>query len=77
MGHVIFDAITFVTLITTCWLVSSCLEHLNTIHRFPPRVYTLASRLEIWLFYLDCALSGFLVAFTCVRFVIDTLEDGR
>lgn len=77
MVHATFDAIVFVTLFTVCWLVSLCLDSLNRIHGFPPTVYTLAGRLEIWLFYLDCALSGFVLAFTCVRFVIRTLEDDR
>jgi hypothetical protein len=75
VAHVTFDAVIFVTLFTVCWLATSCLEYLNSIHRFPPRVYTLAGRLGIWLFYLDCVLSGFVLAFTCVKFVIHTLED--
>lgn len=75
MAYVIFDAIIFVTVFTTCWFVSLCFDCLNAIHRFPPRVYTLVGRLEIWLFHLDCVLSGFLLAFGCVKFIIHTLED--
>lgn len=77
MAHITFDAIVFVSLFTVCWLVSICLEYLNAIHKFPPPVYTLAGRLEISLFYFDCAWSGFLLAFTCISFVIRTLEDDR
>jgi hypothetical protein len=77
MTHVAFDASVFVGLFTVCWLVSLCLDYLNSIHRFPPRAYTLAGRLEIWLFYLDCIVTGFLLAFTGIRFVLHTLEDDR
>lgn len=75
MVHVTFDAVVLVVIFTACWLVSLCLESLNAIHRFPPQVYTLVGRLEIWLFYLDCMLGGFLFVFTCAKFVIHTLED--
>ena len=75
MGYAIFDAIVFVTIFTVCWLVSLCFDSLNTVHRFPPRVYTLVARLEIWLFYLDCVLSGFMVFFSCIKFVIHVLEN--
>lgn len=77
MAHVTFDAVVIVTLFSACWLVSLCLDYLNRIHGFPPRVYTLAGRLELWLLYLDCVVGGFMVAFTCFRFMIDTLEDDR
>lgn len=74
--QVMFDAITFVTVFTVYWLVSLCFHFLNTTQRFPPGVYALVGRLEIWLFYMDCTLSGFLFVFTCVKFVIHTLEDA-
>lgn len=77
IAHVAFDAVVFVAIFTACWLVSLCLTFLNTIHRFPPRVYTLAGRLEIWLFYLDCAVGGFMLASTCLKFLIHTLKDAR
>ena len=77
MTHITLHATVFVTLFTVCWLVSSCLDYLNGVHKFPPRVYTLAGRLEIWLFYLDCMVSGFMLTFTCFKFVIHVLEDDR
>lgn len=75
MAHIASSAIIFITVFTVCWLVSLCFDSLNTIHRFPPRVYTLVGQLEIWVFYLDCVLSGYLLVFGAVKFVIHTLED--
>ncbi len=77
MAHVAASGAVFVTLLTVGWLVSLCLDWLNTIHRFPPQVYTLAGRLEIWLFFLDCALSGFLLVGSFVGFTMYILEDVR
>jgi hypothetical protein len=77
IAHVAATAVVFVTLITAEWLVSLCLEYLNTTHRFPPQVYTLAGRLEIWLFYLDCVLGGFLFAAGFVDFTLYLFEDKR
>jgi len=75
MVHVTFGAIVFVTVFTIGWLVSLCFDSLNTMHQFSPQAYTLISRLEIWLFYMDCALSGFMFVLGCFKFVIHTLED--
>lgn len=75
MGHMALSAAVFVILFTLGWVIAVCLNHLNTIHGFLPQVYTLVERLEIWLFYLDCVLSGYLVVFTCVNFLIYTLES--
>jgi len=77
MTHVVFNAAVFLTVFTAGWLVSLCLDHLNTIHRFPPQVYTLARRLEIWLFYLDSALSGVSFVASCIAFTLYLLEDNR
>jgi hypothetical protein len=77
IAHVVGTAAVFVTLITVGWLVSLCLEYLNTIHRFPPQVYTLAGRLEIWLFYLDSMLSGFSFVVGFVDFTLYLLEGTR
>lgn len=75
MAHMASSAAVFVTLVTTGWLASVCLNYLNTTHGFPPQVYTLAGRLEIWLFYVDSVLSSILFVLSCANFVIYFLED--
>ena len=74
IGHVVATAVVSVTIITVEWLLSLCLYYLNSIHRFPPQVYTLAGRLDIWFFYLDCVLSGSLFVTGFVGFTSYLLE---
>lgn len=74
MFHIASSAVIFITVFTVCWFVSLRFDSLNAIHRFPPRVYTLIGQLEIWIFYLDCILSGYMLVFGGVKFVIHTLE---
>lgn len=74
--HAVSGALVCVILFSVEWLVSLCLDYLNGIHRFPPQVYTLIGRAEIWLFYFDCALSVFAFAISIIIFVTHILEGG-
>lgn len=75
IGHLIFGATVFVTVFTVGWLVSLCFNSLNMIHEFPPQAYNLVRRLENWLFYMDYALGGIALVYSCLKFVIYILED--
>lgn len=72
--HVAASAIVFVCVFTIGWLVSVALGYLDSVHKFPTQVYKLVTLFEVWLFYIDCAVTGIILATSLVKFVRDTLE---
>lgn len=75
--HIIATAIVFALIFTVGWLVSFLLSDLNSIHKFPADMYRLSTRLELWLFYVDCVLSAFVLGVNVVEFVRDLMEDKQ
>ncbi len=75
--HIVMTAVIFASVLTAGWLTSLLLSYLDSVHKFPPDVYRLASRLEVWLFYIDCALSASVLAAGIVPFVRNVLEGRR
>jgi hypothetical protein len=72
--HVAVTTLIFVAVFTTDWLAWIFFSYLNSIHKFPPQVYTLSSRAEVWIFYVDCVLSAIVLLSSLIQFVWDIVE---
>ena len=75
VAHLAGTAIVFSAILVFGWSVSFLLNYLNSIRNFPPEVFTLVTRLEIGLLYVDTVLSGVILLLCTFRFVRDALED--
>jgi hypothetical protein len=76
IGHLASTALVFSAILSFGWGASFVFGYLNSVRNFPPEIFTLFTRLEIGLFYIDTLASGIVLLAGVVRFVRDALEDG-
>jgi hypothetical protein len=76
LGHLVGSAVVFTALFIFGWIVSLIFSHLNSIHPFPPEMFKLFSKLEVWLVYIDAVLGGVVLLAGIVQFGLNIFE-GR
>lgn len=77
VGHLIATAVIFTSLFSIGWLVSLALHALHSVHPFPQETFRFVTRIEVYLVYLDSAVSGIVLLVGMGRFCRDMLEGGR
>lgn len=73
--HIAMTATMFAAILTVGWLIAVFSHYLNGVEKFPSRIYTVAGRFEVGLFYVDCVLSGFVLLISILRFVRELIES--
>lgn len=76
VAHLAGTALVFSAILVFGWSISFLLNYLNSIRNFPPEIFTLVTRLEIGLLYVDIVVSGAVLLLCIVRFVKEVVE-GR
>ena len=56
IGHLVAAAVIFVAFFLLVWLVSWILLGLNSVHPFPTEIFSMITRVEVWLTYADWGL---------------------
>jgi hypothetical protein len=74
VGHLIATSIIFSLLFAIAWALSWLLACLDSLHSFPPDMYELIKRMEIWLIYADAIISAAALLFGAFRFFTDLFE---
>jgi len=74
VGHLLATSLIFLLLFAIAWALSWLLACLDSLHKFPPEIFDLIARFEVWLIYGDAALSGGVVLIGAYRFFSDLLE---
>jgi hypothetical protein len=75
IGHLGATAFVFVSLFTLGWCASFVFHYLNAVHHFPEEIFTLLTRFEIGLVYVDTAVSGIVLLTGILRYIRDVLEN--
>ena len=74
MGHLLATSLIFLFLFAIAWALSWTLTCLDSLHEFPPEIFGIITRFEVWLIYGDAALSGAVLLIGAYRFFSDLLE---
>lgn len=69
IGHLIAAAVIFVVFFVIVWLVSWILSGLDSVHHFPPEIFGMITRVEVWLTYADWGLCIVVLATGTWRFI--------
>lgn len=56
VGHLVGTALIFCVFLGLVWLLSVFLHWLNGMHPFPPEIYAIVTKIEVWLIYVDAIL---------------------
>lgn len=75
IGHLAGGGVLFVTLAFISWALGLGVDTLNGIHPFSPSVLTLLHTVELWVFYIDIALSGIVMLVGAFRFLREMTGD--
>jgi hypothetical protein len=67
-------ALVFVVLFTLSWSISWVFNYLDSIHKFAPEILKIATKSEVWLIYIDIAVSGIVLLAGIGRFLRDVIE---
>jgi hypothetical protein len=62
IGHLLGTAAIFLALFTIIWLVSFALFWLDSMHKFPPDLLAIVTKVEVWGVYGDALVCILVVA---------------
>ena len=71
VGHLLAAAAIFVVFFVIVWLVSFALYGLNNIHPFPPEIFSMITRVEVYVTYADWLLCIIVLLAGAWRFCVD------
>jgi hypothetical protein len=74
IGHLLATSLIFMLVFATAWALSWLLTCLDSLHKFPPQIFEMITRFEVWLIYGDAGLSGAVLLIGAIRFFDDLLE---
>ena len=74
LGHLLATSLIFLLLFAIAWALSWLLACLDSLHKFPPEIFDLIARFEVWSIYGDAALSCAVLLIGAYRFFGDLLE---
>jgi len=77
IGHVTATAVVFVAVIALGWLVSFLISYLDSQHKFPSELFSLVTKLEVWVVYIDIGVSAVVLIAGLWRFVWDVVMEDR
>jgi len=77
IGHLFGTVVIFGTFFTFGWLLSVLLHYLDTLHKFPPEILAIITRIEVGLIYADALLCVIMLMAGTFRFCRDLVEGGR
>lgn len=77
IGHLVGTAVIFTALFSIGWLVSVALHALHKMHPFPPQIFDLVTKMEVYLVYADTVVSGIVLLAGMWRFCRDVVEVER
>lgn len=70
-GHILGSAVLFLVVACVAWGLGLAVHLLNASHPFPPRALALLHNVELWLLYVDVALSVVVLLVGAARFLKD------
>jgi hypothetical protein len=53
IGHLLATSLIFLMLFAIAWALSWLLTCLDSLHKFPPEIFEIITRCEVWLIYGD------------------------
>jgi hypothetical protein len=56
IGHLLGTGVIFVAFLVIAWGISFILAGLDALHKFPPEVWDIFTKIEVWLIYADLLL---------------------
>lgn len=77
LAHIAGTAVMFVAILLVSWGLSLLVHKLNIEHPFPPDIYAVVTKIELWLVYIDVVLSGLVLIFGAWKFLIEIVENWR
>lgn len=76
IGHLVGTAVIFASFLALAWLVAVFVHWLHALHPFPEEIYTIVTKVELVLLYVDIGLCGFVLVTGAWRFVRE-VTHGR
>ncbi len=70
-GHILGSAALFLVVACAAWGLGLAVHVLDAKHPFPERALSLLHSVELWLLYIDVALSGVVLLVGAIRFLMD------
>jgi hypothetical protein len=74
VGHLLATSLIFLVLFAIAWALSWALTCLDSLHEFPPEIFGLITRFEVWLIYGDGIMSAAVLLVGSFRFFGDLFE---
>ena len=69
LTHLLGTAVMFSAILVLSWGLSYLVHRLNRTHPFPVEIYSFVTKIELWLLYVDVALSAVVLLFGAARFL--------
>ena len=76
VAHLLGTAIMFSAILVLSWGLSYLVHRLNVTHPFPEEIYTVVTKIELWLVYIDVVISGAVLVFGAVKFLQEIWENS-
>lgn len=76
-GHLVAAGAIFIVFFAIVWLVSCALTWLDSIHHFPPEIFVMITKVEVWLTYADWGLCIVVLATGTWRFITDIVRGDQ
>jgi hypothetical protein len=77
IGHLLATSLIFLLLFAIAWALSWLLTCLDSLHKFPPEIFEIITRCEVWLIYGDVIMSAAVLIVGAFRFFGDLFEVGN
>jgi hypothetical protein len=76
LTHLLGTAVMFGAILLLAWGLAYFVSYLNAKHPFPPAIYSLVTKIEVGLVYIDVIISGVVFVFGAGRFIREAWEEG-
>lgn len=76
IGHLLGTGAIFVAFLLIAWAISLLFAGLEIVHKFPPEIAEIFTKIEVWLIYADLILCTIVFLAGAWRFCIE-LAQGR
>lgn len=77
LAHLLGTAIMFSAILVLSWGLSYLVHLLNVAHPFPQEIYSVVTKIELWLVYIDVVISGAVLFFGALKFLQEIWETAR